>query len=184
MAELTAASEAIRRSYTTLEEFLYEVTRQARTLIGAHQSVTSLTLGASIEQWITAVDLSDRYAAWRAYEVQPKGDGIYAVVLETNRPMRLTQRELEAHPRWRAFGSEANHHPPMRGWLAAPLVARDGRNLGLIQLSDKDAGEFTEQDEAVLVELATLAASAIENADMQTGGGGASRTHTHAGQAP
>src|SRR5262245_36573233 len=39
----------------------------------------------------------------------------------------------------------------MRGWLAAPLAARDGayeRNLGLIQLSDKYDGEFTEQDEA------------------------------------
>ncbi|MGH9939928.1 MAG: response regulator transcription factor, partial [Blastocatellia bacterium] len=34
----------------------------------------------------------------------------------------------------------------MRGWLAAPLTLRDGRNLGLIQLSDKYDGEFTEQD--------------------------------------
>ena len=51
----------------------------------------------------------------------------------------------------------------MRGWLAAPLTARDGRNLGLIQLSDKYEGEFTEQDEATLTQLARLGSIAIEN---------------------
>lgn len=52
----------------------------------------------------------------------------------------------------------------MRGWLAAPLVARDGRNLGVVQLTDKDAGEFTAEDEAVLNQLAAIAALAIDNA--------------------
>ncbi|HKQ79991.1 MAG TPA: response regulator [Blastocatellia bacterium] len=51
----------------------------------------------------------------------------------------------------------------MRGWLAAPLTARDGRNLGLIQLSDKYEGEFTEQDEATLAQLARISSIAIEN---------------------
>jgi len=51
----------------------------------------------------------------------------------------------------------------MRGWLAAPLIARDGCNLGLIQLSDKYEGEFTEQDEATLGRLARLGSIAIEN---------------------
>jgi signal transduction histidine kinase len=51
----------------------------------------------------------------------------------------------------------------MRGWLAAPMVARDGRNLGLIQLSDRYEGDFTAQDEAVLLQLAQMASIAIEN---------------------
>jgi signal transduction histidine kinase/DNA-binding response OmpR family regulator len=51
----------------------------------------------------------------------------------------------------------------MRGWLAAPLTARDGGNLGLIQLSDKYDGEFTERDEAILERLARLSSIAIEN---------------------
>jgi signal transduction histidine kinase/DNA-binding response OmpR family regulator len=51
----------------------------------------------------------------------------------------------------------------LRGWMAAPLTSRDGRNLGLIQLSDKYEGEFTEQDEAVLVQLAQMVSVAIEN---------------------
>jgi GAF domain-containing protein len=48
-----------------------------------------------------------------------------------------------------------------------PLIARDGTNIGLIQASDKYAGEFTEEDETILVQLAQLAAVAIENAQFQ-----------------
>lgn len=54
----------------------------------------------------------------------------------------------------------------MRGWLAAPLTSSDGaygRNLGLIQLSDKYEGEFTEQDEADLAQLARMVSIAVEN---------------------
>ncbi len=51
----------------------------------------------------------------------------------------------------------------MRGWLAAPLTSRDGRNLGLIQISEKYEDEFTEQDEAILVQLAQMVSIAVEN---------------------
>jgi GAF domain-containing protein len=54
----------------------------------------------------------------------------------------------------------------MRGWLAAPLTSRAevyGRNLGLIQLSDKYDGEFTEEDETALAKLAQMVSIAVEN---------------------
>jgi signal transduction histidine kinase/CheY-like chemotaxis protein len=44
-----------------------------------------------------------------------------------------------------------------------PIVGPSGETLGVIQLSDKYAGEFTEEDEAILVQLAQMAAVAIEN---------------------
>jgi GAF domain-containing protein len=50
----------------------------------------------------------------------------------------------------------------MRGWLAVPLKGRAGRNIGLIQLSDKYNGQFSVADEAVLVELARLASVVLE----------------------
>ena len=52
----------------------------------------------------------------------------------------------------------------MRGWLAVPLIGHGGKNLGLVQLSDKAQGEFTEEDEAILVQLAAIASAGIENA--------------------
>lgn len=140
------------------------VTEEARTLIGAHQSVVGFTINHNWAQTVNTVSLSEKYAAWRAYDAPPDGTGIYAEVCRRNRPMRLTQAELLAHPLWRGFGRETGKHPPLRGWLAAPLVGRDGRNMGLLQLSDKYEGEFTEDDEAMLVQLAQMASVAVENA--------------------
>jgi PAS domain S-box-containing protein len=48
--------------------------------------------------------------------------------------------------------------------LAVPIVGPEGQNIGLIQLSDKYQGEFTEADEAILIQLANIAAATIENA--------------------
>jgi signal transduction histidine kinase/CheY-like chemotaxis protein len=52
----------------------------------------------------------------------------------------------------------------MKGWLAVPLIGHGGKNLGLVQLMDKAQGEFTEEDEAILVQLAAIASAGIENA--------------------
>jgi PAS domain S-box-containing protein len=152
-----------------LHAVLDEITAAARSIIGAHQGVVSLTRGPDWSQAINAVALTDKYAPWRQYDAATDGSGIYAWVCSENRPVRMTQAELEAHPRWRGFGRHAADHPPMRGWLAAPLIGRDGRNLGLIQLSDKDdGGEFDETDEAMLVQLAQLASAAVEQSVAET----------------
>src|SRR4051812_106685 len=54
---------------------------------------------------------------------------------------------------------------PTGSRLVAPLVARDGSSLGLIELWDKP-GEFTPADEAILVQLAQMAANAIETLEL------------------
>jgi PAS domain S-box-containing protein len=159
---LAEASLAVH-SERSLEQTLQVVTDKSREIIGAHASVTSLTVGLNWEQAITALSLSEKYAAWKGYDEKPDGTGIYALVCEKNCAMRLTQAELEHHPRWRGFGSKADKHPPLRGWLAAPLIGRDGANLGVIQLSDKYEGDFTEEDERMLVQFAQIASVAIEN---------------------
>jgi signal transduction histidine kinase len=167
--QLRALADAAVAISTPLgvREILDRITRVALDLIGAHQAVTSLTDGRSLAQAITSVAMTDRYAAWRSYEVPPDGSGIYRLVPEANAPMRLTQEELEAHPAWRGFGDHAVDHPPMRGWLAVPLRTASGRNLGVIQLSDRVEGDFTADDEALLAQLAQLASVAIENAQLQ-----------------
>jgi PAS domain S-box-containing protein len=164
---LAEASIAINLA-TSVEKILQEIAERARALIGAHQSVTSLTTGEHYSQAIHAVSLSDKYAAWSQYAEVPDGSGIYSYVCRTNKPVRMTQAELEAHPFWKGFGKHKAAHPPMRGWLAAPLVGRDGSNLGLVQLSDKYEGEFTVEDEAILVQLAQLGSVAAENARLLT----------------
>jgi signal transduction histidine kinase len=162
LQQLNAASLRINAA-PARDEVLRRTAEQARALVPAHQAVTSTTAGQDWSQAINAVSLSEKYAGWRHYDAKTDGSGIYALICQTNRPMRLTQAELEAHPAWRGFGAHAGAHPPLRGWLAVPLVGRDGRNIGLIQLSDRLEGEFTADDEALIVQLAQVAAIALEN---------------------
>jgi GAF domain-containing protein len=154
-------------SASSLGEIMQLLTDQSRAMIGAHQAVTSFTADKNWSQAITGLSLSDKYSKYRTYDAKPDGSGIYAWVCEINRPVRMTQAELESHPRWRGFGAEAGSHPSMRGWLAAPLISRHGENLGLIQLSDKVDGEFTAEDEALLVQVAQLGSVAIEVRNFQ-----------------
>jgi GAF domain-containing protein len=159
---LARAAAAIAAAPGSLPDLLQLVTELARELIGAHQSATSVAIDHDWAHAIHAVSLSDKYGEYRGYGTAPDGSGIYAVVCRENRPRRMIQAELEAHPAWRAFGSERQRPPPMRGWLAVPLVGADGASLGLIQLSNRYAGEFTADDEARLVQLAELASAKIE----------------------
>lgn len=137
---------------------------RAREIIGAHQAVVSVEAPDGASQLLNAVSLSDKYAHYRDYNVPIDGTGIYVMVGEHQQPMRMTQEELESHPRWRGFGSEAGRHPPMRGWLAVPMVGSDGKTLGILQLSDKYQGEFNEDDEQVAVQFSQMAVIAIERA--------------------
>ena len=158
---ITTASLLIT-SAPSLNDMLDRVTEQARLLIGAHQAVTSLTAEEGWTPAITAVSLSEKYAARRHMVAPAHGGAIHALLRQENQPYRLTQAELEAHPAWRS-GSATDRRLPVRGWLAAPLVGRDGRDIGLVQLFDKEEDEFTDEDEAVLTQLAQLASVAIEN---------------------
>lgn len=158
---LAAAALAVS-STLNVDETLKILTERARQIIDCHLAISGLTTNQDWGHALHAVSLSDKYAAWRDFAQKPDGSGVYRIVCETNRPMRLTQAELESHPGWRGFSKAARAHPPLRGWLAVPLIGADGRNIGLIQLSDKDAGEFTEADESILVHLAQMGAIAIE----------------------
>lgn len=144
----------------TLIDYLVE---QVRVVIGAHQVVLSLTRGANWSQSINGFALSDKYAAWREYTAIPDGSGIYALICETNQPLMLTQEELEQHPRWRGFSEHAAAHPPLRGWLAVPLIDKFGGNLGLLQLSDKIDGDFDTDDLTIVQQFAQMAVSCLES---------------------
>ena len=75
----------------------------------------------------------------------------------------LTEAEVLSHPLYRGFGSLADDHPPMRGWLATSVCGEDGRAYGLLQLSDKSGGrDFDEADETNIHELAALIGETLD----------------------
>lgn len=158
--QLAEASLALH-STRSLSAVLQVLADRARDIVGAHQAVAGMTVNEDGTQAAPGISLSEKYAAWRGCDEKPEGSALYAQVCRTNRSLRLSQAELEANS---TYALQAGKHPPRRGWLAVPLVRRDGSNAGVLELSDKDEGEFTEDDGAVAVQLATIASVAIENA--------------------
>lgn len=175
--QLRALADAALAINSTLsiDQRLQAIAEQARTIIGAHQSHANLRVNQDWAQSINAISLSEKYAPWRESPEKLDDTGIYSLVCQRNRPMRLTQAELEAHPAWKEFGT-ADKYPPLRGWLAAPLIGHNGKNIGLIHLSDKYEGDFSEQDEAIFVQLAQMASVAVENARLYREAQEANRT--------
>lgn len=159
MPEPDAIDEAFAEAANRV---LSDAVELIRGLVGAHQGAAAIVVRGDWRSIRKVFSLSAKYAAWADYRTPAVGGGIHAWFLRHNAPVRLTQAELEAHPEWRDFGGEADKHPPMRGWLAAPLVDRSGTNWGLLQLSDRYEDEFTEEDERTFVRFAGLVSAHLE----------------------
>jgi GAF domain-containing protein len=148
--------------YNAADPVLALAAELARVVTTAHQGAATQMVNGNWAEVRKYFSLSPKYAAWADYRTPAVGFGIHAYVTTTNCPIRLTQAELEAHPEWRHFGVEQGKHPPLRGWLAIPLIGSDGRTYGLIQASDRYEGEFTDEDELHLMQLATLTSTALD----------------------
>ncbi|RKH21691.1 ATP-binding protein, partial [Corallococcus sp. CA031C] len=133
------------------------VALKARKLIGANQSSVQVVEGRDAQP-LTALSAADAHAT----AVDERG--LFARVCRDNHPLRLTREELSAHPSWKDAAPAQGPALPLRGFLAVPLVGHDGRNLGLVQVSDKLEGDFDAEDETVAVQLAQMASVALENA--------------------
>jgi signal transduction histidine kinase/CheY-like chemotaxis protein len=139
------------------------VTEEARRLIGAKQAATSMVLDPRFPEPLNVVCIAPDLTE----EVNPDdvdGRKLYEVVHQEHRPIRLSRDALATDPRWKLFEEVALVRPTENGWLAAPLVGRYGKSLGLLQLADKEGHDFSEDDEVMLVQLSRLASIAIENA--------------------
>jgi GAF domain-containing protein len=89
----------------------------------------------------------------------PQGHGMIGLLIRDPHPLRL--HDIGADPR--AYGFP-EHHPPMRTFLGVPLRVR-GQVFGNLYLTEKAGGDdFTDEDEQIVVALATAAGVAVENA--------------------
>ena len=155
LRSLAEASVKIN-SALALDSLLQAITDQARSIIGARQALTTLAPKDDLNHSITCVSLAEGETAM---EFARESSEMFMLACRLNKPVRLNS------------GARANAWGPVRrvtdavqhGWLAAPLLTRDGRNLGLIQLSHKLNGEFSPDDEAILVQLTHMASVAIDN---------------------
>jgi len=88
----------------------------------------------------------------------PEGHGLLGELITNPRPLRL--HDLATDPRSSGF---PDGHPPMRSFLGVPVRIRD-EVYGNLYLTEKQGGDFDEEDEALVQALAAAAGVAIENA--------------------
>ena len=144
-------------SALSMDSVLQVITDQARGIIGARQAFTTLLAKGAWNRSLTCVSVAEGEPAFRFPQENSEN---FILACNLNKPVRLDSSGGGTRP-WRAMMK--NEDSTRHGWLAAPLLTRDGRNLGLIQLFGKANGEFTEDDEAILVQLAHLASVATDN---------------------
>ena len=90
----------------------------------------------------------------------PDDAGVVGEVLRTGEPRRVSHRETH-DPVNRKVDAQLRYQT--RTLVAVPMRSASGEMLGVFEVINKRAGEFTADDETALVELATHAVVALEN---------------------
>ena len=145
-----------------LDRLLQVLVDVARELLGARYAALGVinAEGTELDDFITSGLTAEQRA--RIGNL-PRGHGILGLLIRDARVLRL--RDLREHP---ASYGVPPHHPPMKSFLGAPVMAKD-RVFGNLYLTDKvGAEEFSAEDEIVVQVLAAQAAIAIENARLRT----------------
>jgi GAF domain-containing protein len=163
VAESAAITDATEEFDSRVDHLLQTTCEVARALVGAHQAAMAMMVGGDWTQARKYFSLSDKYEQWKDFTMPARGVGLHGIVVSENEAIRLAEDELEQHPAWRGFADAAEHHQPLRGLLAVPIVGEDGLNYGLLQASDKvDGSDFDEDDELRLQRLADAAAVGLD----------------------
>ena len=159
LADASLASDA----RATLPEVLQLVAEHARELVDAACCIVGMRSEQS-PPWVTGASpaplvelLGDhRHAQFLA---------VHALLHERDGPVRLGA-ELELPP---AVVRLLPGGGGIRGWLAVPVKALDGRLLGWIQVFEWEGDGPGELDEALVVHIAEMAAATIERAGRYPG---------------
>jgi two-component system, NarL family, sensor histidine kinase DevS len=144
-------------SELSLDRVLHRIVEAAATVTGARYAALGVIDpgGAGLERFVTT-GLDD--ATVEAIGEEPHGRGILGVLIRDATPLRL--RDLSEDPR--SVGFPPNH-PEMHGFLGVPIAVR-GVAYGNLYLTEKEGGEFTDEDEELVTLLAAQAGTAVENA--------------------
>jgi PAS domain S-box-containing protein len=146
----------------TPEIIFQDITEQARLIIGSRWAATHTLPYGLWPNKPVLVSVSEKYHDHSPSALARGGAGIFAHVVQSGRPLRLNEAELNSHPDLQ--GATEDDLLVTQGVLAVPVVGPQGGTMGVIMLSDKQSGEFTPEDEAILSQLAQIASVLVENA--------------------
>ncbi|MET1007690.1 MAG: GAF domain-containing sensor histidine kinase [Propionibacteriaceae bacterium] len=163
--EIISAQERLRKllganraivGELSLPSVLRRIVEAARELVGARYAALGV-IGADglLEQFVHVGMTSDTVATIGEL---PKGRGLLGALIQDPHPIRLPRIQGDE----RSSGFPAGH-PPMDSFLGVPIRSRNAV-YGNLYLTCRANGEFTAEDEELVMALAATAGIAIENA--------------------
>ncbi len=156
MGGLLAAVVAIG-SGLDLESTLRRIVETAVVLVDAtYGALGVIGDGKRVAEFITVGLTSEEISQIHHW---PEGRGLLGLLIDDPRPLRLA--DIADHRESSGF---PEGHPPMRSFLGVPMRVRDEVFGNLYLTGKRGGGEFTEDDESVLVALGAAAGVAVENA--------------------
>jgi PAS domain S-box-containing protein len=144
----------------TLSSMMQEVANQALSVIDAQTSQLSLTIDFDGVRHLNAVasNLLENSGKSLSSQSHKSHQDLEMSVAQYGRPIRLARIDTCVD----APAGDKSHDFQL-GWLGVPVVDKNGVNIGLLQLAGKIDGEFNTKDEYFAIELAQLAAGALNN---------------------
>ncbi|MEU8280392.1 GAF domain-containing protein, partial [Microbispora bryophytorum] len=140
-----------------LEVVLRRIVATAATLVDATYGAMGVIGEENTLVQFVPVGLSEEEIA--RIEHWPHGLGLLGLLIKEPQTLRLA--DISRHPE--SYGFPPGH-PPMGSFLGVPVRVRE-EVFGNLYLTEKrGGGNFDEDDEAIVVALATAAGVAIENA--------------------
>jgi signal transduction histidine kinase len=155
---LDAATVAISQELS-LERVLQIIVDSVRPLVTARYAALAIPDERGIVERFITSGISDEQR--RAIGHPPRGHGLLGRVIRDDRAIRVS--DISRSPDRVGFPPA---HPPMRTFLGVPVHV-EGRVIGNLYLTDKEAGApFSEDDERLVESFARHAGLAIHNARM------------------
>ncbi len=142
----------------SLDRVLQLVAESARVVIGARYSALGVLAadGRTLDRFVVSGMTPEATAKLGSL---PRGHGILGLVIREAKVIRLP--DLKRHPDSVGFPPG---HPVMHSFLGAPITGRSGVFGNIYLTEKKGGGEFTEEDEYLILLFASQAAAAVDNA--------------------
>jgi signal transduction histidine kinase/ActR/RegA family two-component response regulator len=145
--ELTEASLAINAA-TSIDGMLAIVTERARKIVSAQGAAMTVMVGAGRSHDAVSIAPESALSA-------PDVHGIVETI-----GMRVAERQALVRI---AAPDPASAAEAPGGAVGLPVSGRDGPGLGMLCVAGKLQGDFNDEDETILVQLAQIASIAIQN---------------------
>ena len=162
LSDFLADTSLTLEGSASLEEILRLVAEQACELVRADCALVMLR-ETSVGHLLEGSAFTDE--RWAERLRRGEIAAVFPLVSWSGGELRMAGDALLAHPAFRALADPSGGVVP-GAWLAAPLTALGGRQLGAIQVLAERPNAFSDEDEAVLAHLAQMVSAAAERAEI------------------